>query len=150
MPIEAYRLRWYTCGLRFFSWMLDHVIYLKLRKKYCCYTIELLNNKSHGLLPPGGFSFLSVVRCRYLCCSTPQYIIYTSNLVYGKIWGKHKMWHFIQRFSPWGYLSDFRRQPKIRKSRNLYILGKRSFTDYAERFWLFLTTYPLESTFSTV
>ena len=26
-------LRWSTCRLRFFSWLLDHVIYLKLRIK---------------------------------------------------------------------------------------------------------------------
>jgi hypothetical protein len=26
--------RWSTCPLGFFSWLLDHVIYLKLKKKY--------------------------------------------------------------------------------------------------------------------
>ena len=30
-------LRWSTFGLVYFSWLLNHVIYLKL-KKYCCFT----------------------------------------------------------------------------------------------------------------
>ena len=32
-PRQMKPLGWSTCHLRFFSWLLDHVIYLKLRKK---------------------------------------------------------------------------------------------------------------------
>ena len=33
-------IRWSTCRLGFFSWLLDHVIYLKLRKKYWCFKLS--------------------------------------------------------------------------------------------------------------
>jgi len=46
--------------------MILHLIHCLCTKKETIYfnksqftSIELLNNKSHGLLPPGGFSFLS-------------------------------------------------------------------------------------------
>ena len=37
--------RWSTYHLRFFHWLLDHMIYLKQRKKYTCYKLI----KAHSL-----------------------------------------------------------------------------------------------------
>ena len=35
-------------GLIFFSWSLDYVIYLKLRKKYCCYKLSNSQNGNYS------------------------------------------------------------------------------------------------------
>ena len=39
--------RWSTFCLRFFSWLLAHVFYLKQRKKYCCYKLSNSQNEKY-------------------------------------------------------------------------------------------------------
>ena len=43
-PRQMKPLGWSTCHLGFFSWLLDHVVYPKLRKNYCLQSWENLQN----------------------------------------------------------------------------------------------------------
>ena len=70
--IRHLRPRWSTSPLVFFSWLLDHVIYLKLRKKYItlCKAQQIHKIQKLFSLKMVKVVILSENGCHFVSCST--------------------------------------------------------------------------------